>query len=799
MTRYCLFIFCIFAGLCAPQARAVEVPWDADWHFHPGEISGAQAPSFSANDWRVIQLPHDWSIEGKTSPDEPSAGGGGFFPTGIGWYRKTFIAPSQWRDRIVWIEFDGVYRHSEVWINGVILGVRPNGFVPFRYEISPHLAFDHANVIAVRVDNSAQPNSRYYTGSGINRHVRLRIVDPLHFEPDSLVVMTDRLSAGSALVRVKATFVNGGNRRTPVTVRIGLTDNHGRTARVASEVQTLNAGTSGTVVLELNVSKPRVWSPETPALYTASFELFSGENPVEHVEFPVGLRTIRVSSSHGFELNGVPLKLIGGNVHDDNGPLGTAAFDRAEERRVELLKAAGFNAVRTAHNPPAPAFLAACDRLGLLVLDEAFDGWKKKKLAEDYSRDFDTWSQQDLDAMILRDRNHPSVVMWDIGNEPYERGSPSGASIAKSLADRARLLDPSRPVTAAINGLGKTRPWSGVDPVMSALDVAGYNYELGHHTEDHARLPARVMMVSESYQTDTFADWTVVHATPYVIGDFVWSAMDYLGEAGIGRVFPPDEPVRPHWEGSHFPWHGAATGDIDLTGFRKPASHYRAIVWDRGEKLYAAVRVPTADGRPWNVSRWAPPPLLASWTWPGFENRDLTVEVYSRHDAVRLYLNNRLIGEQATGEANEFKAEFRVEYVPGVLRAVGVDGGRETETFELATAGPPLSLRLTADQRILRADGECLSFLTLEIIDSAGRVVPQAANNITYTVSGPGTIAAVGSADLTTTESYRANPRHAFQGRSLVVIRSDSVPGKITVTATAPDLSPATLKLSSVP
>ncbi|HEY4248667.1 MAG TPA: glycoside hydrolase family 2 TIM barrel-domain containing protein [Lacunisphaera sp.] len=799
MIKHFLFILCIFAGLYPPCARAAERPWDTGWRFHPGDVPGAQAAAFADADWRAIQLPHDWGIEGKTNPDEPAAGGGGFFPTGIGWYRKIFTAASSWGGKLVWIEFDGVYRHSEVWINGISLGVRPNGFVPFRYEISAHLAFDHPNVIAVRVDNSAQPNSRYYTGSGINRHVRLRIVDPLHFEPDSLVVVTDQLSAESARLTVNATLVNSMERGASATVQVHLTDHQGHPAGTASDTRLLDAGASRPFALELSVAKPHAWSPDTPALYTASFELISEGKLIERADIPVGLRTIRVSSATGFELNGTPLKLLGGNVHDDNGPLGTAAFDRAEERRAELLKASGFNAVRTAHNPPAPAFLAACDRLGLLVIDEAFDGWKKKKLAQDYSRDFDVWWQRDLDAMILRDRNHPSVVMWDIGNEPYERGSPSGAIIAHSLADRARMLDPSRPVTAAINGLGKTRPWSGVDPVMAALDVAGYNYELAHHTDDHARLPGRVMMVSESYQTDIFADRAVVHDAPYVIGDFVWSAMDYLGEAGIGRVFPPDEPVRPHWEGSHFPWHGAATGDIDLTGFRKPGSHYRAIVWDRGEKLYAAVRMPTADGRPWNVSLWAPPPLLASWTWPGDENRELAVEVFSGHEAVRLYLNEQLIGEQPTGEATEFKAVFRVSYARGILRAVGIDRGHETETFQLETAGRPTRLRLTADRTLVQAGGEDLSFLTLEVLDATGQTVPDATNAIEYTVSGPAKIAAIGSADLMSTETYRANPRHAFRGRSLLVIRTGVATGDITVTATSPRLSSATAQLHSVP
>jgi beta-galactosidase len=305
-------------------------------------------------------------------------------------------------------------------------------------------------------------------------------------------------------------------------------------------------------------------------------------------------------------------------------------------------------------------------------------------------------------------------------------------------------------------------------------------------------------MVSESYHTETFANWAIVQDHPYVIGDFVWSALDYLGEAGIGRVFPSTEPVRPHWEGSHYPWHGAACGDIDLTGERKPLSHYRAIVWDRGEKIYAAVRVPSSDGKPWNISLWAPPPLLASWTWPGQENHELTVEVYSRHEAVRLYLNDRLLGEQPTTRAQEFKAIFTVPYAPGTLRAVGLDAGREVETFTLTTAGAATRLRLTVDRTTLRADQQDFAFITVEVTDDAGHIVPQATDAITYTLTGPGVIAGIGSADLTTTETYRANPRHVHQGRTLVVIRTTATAGEITLTATASGLTSARVTLQSI-
>lgn len=795
--RRILPLLALVGGLSG--ARAAEIPWDAGWLFHLGDSPGAEATGWTDGDWRRLDLPHDWSIEGTTSPAEPSAGGGGFFPTGTGWYRKKFAAPESWRGQRVSIEFDGVYRNSEVWLNGVSLGRRPSGFARFRYDLTPGLNIGAENVLAVRVDNSAQPNSRWYAGSGITRHVRLHVADPVHLAPDGFFARTTSLSVDGAEVQFTLEIRNTTDTHQEVATEIVLIDPAGRNAGVIRA--SMEAAPNGTFrpVLTAALADFWPWSPDSPALYRAVTRVFAGGRLTDHQEHTFGVRTVRVSAGRGFELNGVPLELFGGNTHDDNGPLGTAAFDRAEERRAELLKAAGFNAIRTAHNPPSPAFLAACDRLGLLVLVEAFDGWKSRKLAQDYGRDFDEWAVRDLDAMILTHRNHPSVVMWDIGNEPYERGRESGAAIAKRLADRARELDPSRPVTAGINGLGKNVAWSGVDPLMAALDVAGYNYEIAHHAEDHARLPERVIMVSESYHTETFANWSIVQAQPYVIGDFVWSALDYLGEAGIGRVFPPDEPSRPHWVGSHHPWHGAACGDIDLTGWRKPYSHYRAIVWDRGEKLHAAVRVPSPDGRPWNVSLWAPPPLLAHWTWPGHEDRELTVEVYSRHESVRLYLNDRLLGEKPTTRAEEFKTVFPVPYQPGTLRVTGVQAGREVETFTLATAGASAQLRLTADRTSLQADGQDLAFVTVEVTDAAGRVVPQAADSVTYTLAGPGVIAGIGSADLTSTESYRANPRRVHQGRALIVIRTTATAGELVLTATATGFQPARLAWPTAP
>lgn len=794
------FLLAVAFLLLASLAAAREVqPLDDGWRFHLGDLPGAQAPSFDASGWTKVDLPHDWSIGLPIDRNSPARGGGGYFQNGIGWYRRTLRVPAAWRGQRVSIEFDGVYMNSEVWLNGVRLGFHPYGYTGFRYDLTPHLNFGGTNVIAVRVDNSEQPNSRWYSGSGIDRHVRLLVTAPVHVAPEGVFVRTTALSPSSATLELARRVRNDGDHARRIRVQTVIVDPLG--FQVASTTADAECPAHGAVrlpVVALTIAHPSPWSPATPVRYHAATQVTVDGRPVDVVTTPFGIRTIRVSAAHGFELNGRTIKLNGADVHADNGPLGAAAFDRAEERRVRLLKAAGFNAIRTAHNPPSPAFIAACDRYGMLVMEESFDGWEKAKNPHDYSVVFKQWWRRDVDAMVRRDRNDPSVVLWSIGNEMYERGTKRGLQIARELTARIRELDPSRPITAAVNGPGKKQHWSKFDPLFATLDVAGYNYELARHAADHARVPSRVILVTESYQSDTFADWSVVHDTPYVIGDFVWSGMDYLGEAGIGRVFPPGQPIVKHWEGVMYPWHGAACGDLDLIGWRKPISHYRAIVWNTGEKLYAAVRVPSPNGQPWGLSPWAVPPELPSWTWPGRRGRALTVEVYSRYDHVKLYLNGRLLGEKPTGRAEAFKAEFAVPYEPGELRAVGVQDGRDAASYSLTTAGAPAAVRLVPDHHQLRADGQDLVFVQVTLTDAAGRLVPTDDTDVRFAVHGPATIAAIGNADLTSMQTYQANPHRTYQGRALVVLRATHRAGPVTLTASAPGLAAGRINVEAI-
>jgi beta-galactosidase len=795
MSRWQLFLVVIFLTNHVASAREVQL-WDDAWRFRLGEIPQASEQDFADEEWRTVDLPHDWSIEGKIEPDAPSGGDGGYFPTGIGCYRKKLIAKSEWRGKRIWLDFEGVATTCEIFVNGEKIGGHHYAYTPIHLDITDHLDFEKPNVIAVRVDNSQQPNSRWYTGSGIYRHVWLTVVEPVHIEHNRMTVRTRKISDRKAVVSVSATITDepiskGSN------VTLWLLDDKGERVICAKEPVW---AASGTTEINFYVENPRLWSPDEPNLYTVMARAKVNGKVVDEVSVPFGIRTIEMSSDKGFLLNGEPLKLCGACVHHDNGPLGAAAFDRAEVRRVEALKTAGFNAIRTSHNPPSTAFLDACDRLGMLVIDEAFDGWAAAKKRYDYSTVFKHEWSNDLRAMIDRDRNHPSVVMWSIGNEVYERGNEEGQHIAKELADSVRTWDRTRPVTMALNGLEKKEDWPKLDPMFAALDVAGYNYELHRHAEDHKRIPKRIMYSSESFPNVAFESWEVVNDNSYVIGDFVWSGLDYLGEAGIGRFFNPDEPVRQHWEAEHFPWHGAYCGDLDITGWRKPISHYRNILWDRGEKLYAAVVIPTSDGRPWGLGQWAVPPALPSWTWSGQEGMELQVDVYSRYDAVRLYLDDKFVSEQLTTREQEFRAKFKVPYASGKLRAMGIKDGEEVEEFVIATAGEPHGIRLQPDRDKVKADNQDLVFIAVEIVDQDGKLCSNEGHSLVYELTGPGKIIAVGSGDLTSRESYQANPRRAYQGRALVIVRATHDSGVLKLTARADgfDLAEVTIESQAV-
>ncbi|MDN3580355.1 glycoside hydrolase family 2 TIM barrel-domain containing protein [Mucilaginibacter flavus] len=770
--------------------------FDYNWKFNLGDEASAKSIGFDDSGWRNLDLPHDWSVEGKISPKNSTGGAGGYFPAGIGWYRKTFTVPREWKDKNVAVYFEGVYMNSEVFINGKSLGVRPYGYSSFSYNLSPFLDFNKENVIAVRVDNSQQINSRWYTGSGIYRHVWMMVSNPVHTAQWGIAIITPNVSVKEASVQIKTLIKNETAFLQSIVLKTRLYAVNSKNAGNNSITVELQPHHEKEIAQIIKVSDPLLWSPETPNLYRAQIQVLKGNNIVDETQTGFGIRSLNFSAEKGFQLNGKTVKISGGCVHHDNGCLGAAAFDRAEERKVEQLKAAGFNAVRTSHNPPSEAFLNACDRLGLLVIDEAFDCWRGGKNKYDYSIYFDQWWKRDLETMILRDRNHPSIFMWSIGNEVSERKTPEAVKTAKMLAGAVKNIDTTRPVTSAIVTWGNE--WESFDPLMAAHDVVGYNYQLNSAPADHQRVPSRIIVQTESYPRDAFANWKLVQKNNYIIGDFVWSAIDYLGESGIGRFYYSGETPGENWENDFFPWHGAYCGDIDLIGWRKPISHYRSLLYNNTEKLYMAVREPNPEPLEIKETRWSVWPTWESWTWPGYEGKNMDVEVYSKYSKVRLYLNNKLIGEKPTTEEQEYKAIFSVPYTSGLLKAVGVENDQGIESSVLQTSGDAAKIKVIADRKEILANGQDLSYVAIEITDKDGIIQPNAANRLHFKIDGPGVIAGIDNADIKDYDQYVGNSRKAWHGRAMVVIRSTHSPGEVILTVTSPNLSEATLDIKTL-
>lgn len=787
-----------FSEMTGPRSTIL---FDFDWTFQRGEVEGAQQPDFDDASWRVLDLPHDWSIEdipGTESPLDSAAVGGidmGYFRGGTGWYRKTFDLPSDLTGKRFTLQFDGIYMDSDVWVNGEHAGSHPYGYTSFWFDITDRLEHGKENVIAVRVRNEGR-NSRWYSGSGIYRHVWLTVTEPVHLGTWGTGITTPVIGKDAASVMVTNEIQNHSGENITLRVTTRIIDRHGK--EITKDRQEVDAVASGKVGVtqELEVASPQLWSPESPALYTAVTEIEdAGSNLLDRVENEFGIRSVEFSGE-GFFLNGKNLLLKGGCMHHDNGPLGAAAYDRAEERRVELMKASGFNSIRCAHNPPSPAFLDACDRLGILVIDEAFDMWRRPKNPQDYHRFFDEWWKKDIESMVLRDRNHPSVIMWSTGNEIPERGDPEGAETSDMLAAYVRHLDPTRPVTSAVNGLGPDK-----DPYFATLDVAGYNYSFdGDHGResvfetDHRRVPERIMYCSESFPLTAFGAWMDVLDHPYVVGDFVWTGFDYLGEASIGWLGYPHE-------GSFYPWNHAYCGDIDICGLKRPQSYYRNVLWDAGQKLSIFVQPPepTFEENPDRLdwSKWHWQDVVDRWNWAGYEGEPLNVEVYCAHERVELFLNGNSLGVRETNRGTEWIARWSVPYEPGILKAVAYDANGEADTQELVTAGQPEEIRLTADRTQIMANGQDLSYVMVELLDERGNRDRTAGNLVEFQIEGPGTILAVGSSDPMSTESYQQPRRKAYMGRCMVVVKAGEDPGKIRLHASSEGLSPAVVTIGS--
>ena len=796
---------------------------DNDWKFFYGDGSAAVAHPEVADAWRTLDLPHDWSVEteaarvaGGTVIGPFSTNSVGKFQTGNtvggeGWYMKKLnVQASDLKAASFMLYFEGAYNQTDIYLNGRHLYFNPYGYSSFRFDVTDEL-HEGENTLLARVRNEGN-NTRWYAGSGIYRHVWLLATPKLHADEwDTYVEIRNedikiQSGKGTAKVTLHTTVYNEQDGAREGRILVDLLDAKGNSVGSTQQAFSVASWGEQSVSLSLNLSRAELWSTEHPYLYRARIRVEdSTTGTTDVLEKRFGVRRLSFSATSGFRLNNQSTLLQGGCLHHDNGLLGAAAYDRAEDRKLTLVKSQGYNAIRCSHNMPSEHFLDACDSLGLLVIDETFDQWIYQKNNEDYHRFFPEFSDRDLQTMMRRDRNHPCVIAWSIGNEIPGRIEDEGMAAAARMRETVRHYDTTRPVTAAICGWDAGDAWNSASynwdiqdqRAFQSLDLGGYNYLYDKYEHDHATHPNRVMFGAESFPKHASQNWDKVEQLPYVIGDFVWTAMDYLGEAGIGSA-----ALRANGDQSMFqdwPWFNGWCGDLDIIGQKKPQSYYRDVVW-RCAPITMAIERPIPSGMHQSISAWGWQLEQQSWTYPDLKSTDrVTVNVYSRAPRVRLYLNGRRIGEQAPG--NTYWTGFSVNYQPGTLRAVNVDAsGHELtdESFELRTTGEPVGLRLIADRNTILSDGRDLAYVTIELVDADGQVVTSNSDlKVDLSLTGDGELLAAGSASPNDMESFRSTTPRLYNGRALAILKSNTTAGTIRLTVKAPGMPDAEITITT--
>jgi beta-galactosidase len=786
------------AAVDAPLPARTVLDFDDGWRFSRGDFPSAMSPGFNDSGWQRVNVPHDWSSEGPFSAEYGS--GNGYAPGGIGWYRKHFKLEAGGTNKVVAVEFDGIYDYSEVWINGHYIGGRPYGYSSFQCVLTPLVRFGGENVIAVRVDHSRFADSRWYTGSGIYRHARLRLTDKLRIAHWGTYVTTPEITSDSATVRVETTIENSTGQPQTFSLEAQIVAPDGRAIAIVATSGELADGTNQIVIQAIKFAGPQLWSPDSPVLYTLKSRLGKGAAVADEIATHFGIRTLRFDPDKGFFLNGISMKLKGVCIHHDAGSLGAAVPDKVLERRLRLLKELGVNAIRTSHNPPAPELLDLCDRLGLLVKDEAFDEFTPAKnkwvtgrnngepSRFGYAELFNEWSVIDASDMVRRDRNHPSVIIWSIGNEidyrndpfshsvlgnEYRPGNPPAQDLvtcARPLIDAIKKLDPTRPVTAAL----ATVAMSDAVGFGEMLDIVGYNYQESRYAADHQTHPKRFIFGSEN--GGGWAQWLAVRDNDYVGGQFLWTGIDYLGEA------------------NRWPYRGSGAGLLDLCGFKKPSAWFRQSLWTDKPMVYLAVTGGGSDGAGRGRGAFG---AQESWNWPS--NASVTVRCYTTCPEVVLYLNEKPVGTNLLAEAVQGALTWPLPFESGTLKAVGRRNGKTECEFTLTTAGPADRIELLPDVKQIRADARDICHLEFRILDAQGVRVPDAASEVRFTVDGPAKIIGIDNGDLNSPATGKDGMRKANRGRGLAIVQSTGELGKIWLTARAEGLKESTVELETLP
>ncbi len=813
-----------FIGSSYAQSRSDVVPqriresFDFGWKFRKGDSPAAEAPGFSDADWGTLDLPHDWSIEGAFDEKASSSYCGAYLPAGIGWYRKQFRLPDSYKDKKLTVEFDGVYQLSEVWINGHYLGKRPYGYVPFFYDLTPHVKFGNENVIAVKVDNSHQTNCRWYSGSGIYRHTWLLSTNKIHIAHWGTFVSSPQVSKEMATLHINTRINNESGNAARCTLVTSIIDHDGNAVQDSEASQEIAAGKAYEFLQQIKVNTPHLWSVADPYLYKVRSTVRTPGRTVDEYDTPIGIRQAVFDADQGFLLNGERMKINGVCLHHDGGSVGAAVPERVWERRLEILKEMGCNAIRTSHNPYAAEFLDLCDRMGFLVMNEAFDEWKVPKGQigpNGYAEYFDEWYERDVQNFVRRDRNHPSVVLWSAGNEIGDQGSPQGPETLEKLLKVFRAEDPTRPVTAGCDHIHSDPPSEAATPqFLALLDVVGYNYvdrwrdrREKYYSIDRNAFPQRRFIGTESEamggirgeypdlfsaapaaaegffpflrgrNVDVEQLWKFVSTYDYVAGDFMWTGVDYLGEA-------------------RWPMKGSCTGVIDTCGFRKDGFYFYQSQWTDKPVLH----------------------LFPHWNWKGKEGQIIPVTCFTNCDTVELFLNGRSLGVKGYAfprlgmegrwgnlpdrakilrTTGDLHLSWDVLYEPGALKAVGTRDEKIVATAEIFTTGQPAAIGLSSDRESIATDRRDVAHLTVRILDNQGRVLPTADNEVTFQIEGAGSLLATDNGDPASHQDYQSNRRKAFNGLCLAIVKSNGKAGPIQVTALSPALQTARVILAT--
>jgi beta-galactosidase len=797
-----LFVSLLFPGLLQAQNLAKPVLFNQAWSFHKGDITSAAKESDNAQ-WQTVDLPHDWSIQQPFSDEWASATG--YLPGGIGWYKKTFTADVTWQGKQVFIYFDGVYKNSEVWINGHYLGKRPNGFIAFQYELSPYLNYKGKNTIKVKADHSDFADSRWYTGSGIYRNVYLVVKNPVHVGLWDVAFSTPKVSTQKAEVNVKVNVTNNTKSTAAIGVKVNIIDNAGKIVAALQKQVSVKPG-SKQVEFEGQINSPRLWDVENPSLYKLKVQLTRNGGQIDVVDQQVGIRSIEFDKDKGFFLNGKSTKLKGVCIHDDAGALGVAVPQEVWVRRLKILKEAGVNSLRLSHNPHADYLYDLSDRMGFLVMDEAFDEWELGKnkwvkgwnvgtpSKDGYHKDFKEWADRDVSDMVMRTRNHPSIIMWSIGNEidypndPYTHeilntgknpqmygkgylpDHPAASQltvIARQLVKAVKAVDKTRPVTAALAGV----VMSNEVGFPEELDIVGYNYQEYRYPEDHKKYPNRIIYGSENGMATQA--WAAVDSNEYISAQYLWTGIDYLGEAG------------------RWPQRSNGAGLLDLAGFKKPEYFYRQSIWADKPMVYIGAReVKKAEDR----GIWSHKSVQPVWNWP--VNSKMRVDCFTNCQEAELFLNGKSLGKLSRSAAKGKIPSWEVDYEPGELTVKGYNNGIEADSYTIKTNTEASNIKASADATMFAKNTKGLSQVEIQITDKNGNPVFDAENVVTVSVTGAAKLLGLESGSTSSHEGYQSPVRASVHGRLLAYIQTSGKPGKITVQVSSPGLKTSTVVLT---